>query len=250
MTTETPTTPEVTDDRNFTELVHDSAEAASLALVESTTALDAIAIEGFASVALPTPEQLTTDADRMAAIIEHDAARPARKARKTAVKTAAEGFAALDQQASARASTRRPRSTESAAAKAARQQAKAIRDADLAAQEKAEQKLSPTKKAAPGKSALATVVAAGKREMAEDRYGKYIRTQTLQGMVVTALDVERELDGKGKPQFLTARYEVRRTLNSKVLGQIRFDHGAWFVVGDNDETKVPSISKGIQALAK
>lgn len=247
MTTETPTTPEVTDDRNFTELVHDSAEAASLVLTESTTALDAIAAEGFASVATPTPEQLTTDADRMAAIIEHEAVRPARKARKTTAKTAAEGFAAIDQLASARAATRRPRTTESAEAKAARQQAKAIRDADLAAQEKAEQKLSPTKKAATPAKAAPAKGAAPKREMAEDALGKYIKTQTLAGHTVTAEDVERELQA-GKPVFLTARYYVS-TLKGKELGVVRFDHGAWFVVRNDDEVKVPNISKAIAALS-
>jgi hypothetical protein len=158
----------------------------------------------------PTTEQLAADAERMNGVIENEQ-KPTRRAHKSTAKTAAEGFAAIDQLAAARAGARRPRAVK-----------------------------------APVKAAAA--IAAPKRVMAEDAFGKYIQRQELLGHVVTTLAVEREAGSDGKPKYLSASYEVA-TPKGKVLGVVRFDHGRWFVVGDNDETKVPTIGKGILALA-
>jgi hypothetical protein len=252
MTTETTETTIAVEGETFTDAVVEAQEASSLQLIESGTALP--------ETPAPLALDLEADAQRMAAIIQHEQSTP---------KSRAKAFDALDAIEAAKADTRRPRArkassttkarnaglvpgTPEAEARAARQQAKAIRDADLAAQERKEQALSPTKKApaakkaAPAKASAAK--AAPKRVMAEDAYGKYIQAQELAGHRVTTLAVERDADAAGKARYLTASYEVA-TLKGKVLGQLRFDHGSWFVVREDDETKVPSIGKGIAALA-
>jgi hypothetical protein len=217
MTTESTETTIAVEGETFTDAVAEAQEAGSLQLIESGTAALPLELDAGAT-ATPTM------------------ARPAGR------KRAAKGLDVLDAIQAAKAETHRPCATKAPVAKKSTATLTKDREAAWArAEANAQAARTPAAKVAAAK-------AAPKRVMAEDAYGKYIQSQELAGHRVTTLTVERVADAAGKARYLTASYEVA-TLKGKVLGQLRFDHGSWFVVRDDDETKVPSIGKGIAALA-